>query len=211
MVGSTTDPDDPRQRIMLATVRCVQREGVRGFSLEDVAAESGMSRTSIYRYFPGGRSQLVEQTATWEIARFWGRLADAVAGMATLEDRLVAGLVIGRRVMERSQILANLLDSELQELVAAVHPSEPLIHGVIRDYLREALDEELAAGRVRASVDLDLAADYLMRMTLSWLGSPAGAPVTDDDVARRLVRSQFLAGLLVDPGAPEDLGRDHSM
>src|SRR5690606_2892136 len=106
------------------TVRCVQRTGVRGFSLEDVAAESGVSRTSIYRYFPGGRSQLIEQAATWEIARFWGRLADAVAEMPTLEDRLVAGLVIGRKVMERSRILANLLDSELQELVAAVHPSE---------------------------------------------------------------------------------------
>lgn len=197
MVPLPADPDDPRERVMAATVRCVQRKGVRGFSLEDVAAESGVSRTSIYRHFPGGRTQLVEQTATWEVARFWARLADAVADMSTLEDRLVSGLVIGRKVMEKSQILANLLDSELRELVAAVHPSEPLIHGVIRDYLREALEEERASARLAAHVDLELASDYLTRMLLSWLGSPAGAEVTDEDVARVVVRRQFLAGVLV--------------
>lgn len=180
---------------MLATIECAERSGVRGFSLEDVAAAAGMSRTSIYRYFPGGRSQLVEQTATWEVARFWGRLADAVEGLPTMEERLVAGLVIGRKVMQKSRILANLMDSELQELVAAVQPAEPLIHGVIREYMREMLLEEVGEGRVPLEVDVDLAADYLTRMTLSWLGSPAGVDVTDESVARQVVRQQFLAGI----------------
>jgi len=34
-----------------------------------------------------------------------------------------------------------------------------------------------------------------MRMTLSWLGSPAGVDITDADTARQVVRSQFLAGI----------------
>jgi AcrR family transcriptional regulator len=186
---------------MEAAIACVERTGMRGFSLEDVAAEAGMSRTSIYRYFPGGRTQLVEQTATWEIARFWGRLADAVAELPTLEDRLVAGLVIGRKVMQKSRILTNLLDSDFRELVAAVQPAEPLIHGVIRDYMREMLEQELAAGRLREGTDLALGADYLTRMTLSWLGSPVGVDVTDEATARRVVRQQFLAGL-VPPSDP---------
>ena len=40
------------------------------------------------------------------------------------------------------------------------------------------------------------AADYLMRMTLSWLGSPAGVDIADEDAARQVVRTQFLAGLV---------------
>lgn len=192
----TEQPEDPRERVMHATVQCVERSGLRGFSLEDVAAASGVSRTSIYRYFPGGRSQLIEQTATWEIARFWTRLAGAVADLPTLEDRLVAGLVIGRKVMGRSRILANLMDSELRELVAAVHPSEPLIHGVIRDYLRELLELEVAEGRVRADLDLELGADYLTRMILSWMGSPGEVDVSDESAVREVVRREFLAGMV---------------
>lgn len=192
----TEQPEDPRERVMHATVQCVERSGLRGFSLEDVAAASGVSRTSIYRYFPGGRSQLIEQTATWEIARFWTRLAGAVADLPTLEDRLVAGLVIGRKVMGRSRILANLMDSELRELVAAVHPSEPLIHGVIRDYLRELLELEVSEGRVRADLDLELGADYLTRMILSWMGSPGEVDVSDESAVREVVRREFLAGMV---------------
>ena len=187
-----------RERIMAATVDSAEAAGVRGFSLEDVATRAGVSRTTIYNHFPGGRSQLVEQTATWEIARFWGRLAAAVEGLPTLEDRLVAGLVIGRKVMTRSRILANLMDPDLQVLLAAVRPSEPIIHGVIRDYMRDALVDEEEAGNLVPGTDLEATADYLMRMLLSWLGSPAGVDVTDEAEARRVVRSQFLAGVLVD-------------
>lgn len=62
-------PVDVRERIMFAAVRCVERGGVRDVSMEAVAAEAGLSRTTIYRHFPGGRSQLVSETATWEVAR----------------------------------------------------------------------------------------------------------------------------------------------
>ncbi len=185
-----------RERIMEATVASAETAGVRGFSLEEVASRAGVSRTTIYKHFPGGRSQLVEQTATWEIARFWGRLATAVEDLPTLEDRLVAGLVIGRKVMTRSRILANLMDPDLAVLIAAVRPSEPIIHGVIRDYMRDALLEERASGTLRADLDVEASADYLMRMTLSWLGSPAGVDLTDEAEARRVVRTQFLAGIL---------------
>jgi AcrR family transcriptional regulator len=190
-------PEELRERIMGATVRSVEELGVRGFSLEDVASRAGVSRTTIYRHFPGGRSQLVEQAATWEIARFWGRLATAVQDLPTLEDRLVAGLVIGRKVMTRSRILSNLMDPDLAELIAAVQPSEPLVHGVIRDYMRSALEEEAAAGHLRDGTDLDAAAEYLMRMTLSWLGSPAGVDLTDEHRARTVVQTQFLAGIVL--------------
>ncbi len=190
--------EELRARIMEATLASAEDAGVRGFSLEDVATRAGVSRTTIYNHFPGGRSQLVEQTATWEIARFWGRLAAAVEALPTLEDRLVAGLVIGRKVMTRSRILANLMDPDLQVLLAAVRPSEPIIHGVIRDYMRDALADELAAGTLREGTDIEAASDYLMRMLLSWLGSPAGVDLTDEAAARRVVRSQFLVGILAD-------------
>ena len=181
---------------MAAAIRCVERTGVRAVSLEDVAGEAGVSRTTIYRYFPGGRPQLVSETATWEVGRFWRRLALAVADLPTLEDRLVAGLVIGTKLIRKSRIMANLMDPDLDELVSALHPSESLVHQVIRDYLRDLLEEEAAAGRLRDGVEPSEAADYVTRMILSYLGSPAGWDLTNRDQTRELVRTQILAGIV---------------
>ena len=120
---------------MAAAIRCVEQVGVRNVSLEHVATEAGVSRTTVYRYFPGGRSQLVSETTTWEVGRFWRRLALAVADLPTMEDRLVAGLVIGTKLIRRSQIMANLMAPDLDELVerAASHgvagpPGHPGLH-----------------------------------------------------------------------------------
>lgn len=187
--------DGVRGQVMAAAVACAEESGVGSFSLEDVATRAGVSRTTIYRHFPGGREQLVEETAVHEIARFWQRVAEAVQELPTLEERLVSALVIGRKLMQRSRILDSLIEPELSELIAAVRPSEPLIHAVIRDFVRAQLSLEVDQGRVRRDVDPDVAADYLTRMLLSWLGSPAGHDLTDPVVARRIVRREFLAGL----------------
>ena len=190
----------PREQIMAATVACVTRSGVHGVSLAEVAAEADVSRTTVYRYFPGGRPQLLEETTTWELARFWGRLGEVVEAESSLEDRLVTGLVVGRTVMDRSPILSNLMEADVAELLAAVRGSEPLIQSVIRGYLRDALLVELAAGTLRDGVDIELASDYLTRMVLSWLGSPAGTDLTDPAATRAVVRRELLAGISATPG-----------
>ncbi|HPU38906.1 MAG TPA: TetR/AcrR family transcriptional regulator [Microthrixaceae bacterium] len=186
---------EARERIMVAAVRCVERDGVRNVSMEGVAAQAGVSRTTLYRHFPGGRGQLVSETATWQVGRFWRRLAEAVADLPTLEDRLVAGLVLGTKLMRRSSILSNLLEPELDELVNALQPTETIVHQVMRDYLTEMLLEEASAGRLRDGVDAREASDYLTRMILSYMGSPAGWDLADEQQTRRLVRTQFLGGI----------------
>ncbi len=185
-----------RERIMRGTIHCVERQGVTGFSLEDVATEAGVSRTSIYRHFPGGRPQLVAETATWEVGRFWSGLADAVAGLDSLEDRLVRGLVLGSRQIRSSRIMANLMDPDLDELIEALEPTEPLVYAVMRDYMREMLDREREAGRLRSGVDVGEAADYLTRMIVSVMGSPAGVDLTDEEQARDIVRREFIGGIV---------------
>lgn len=187
---------DVRQRILAATVRCAERDGVRGFSVGDVATRAGVSRTTLYRHFPGGRPQILQEAATWEVARFWTRVVDAAAESASLEDRMVRGLVVGRRMMMRSTIFQNLMDADFQELIAAMQPSEPLIHELVRGYVRLALEQEDARGGLRAGLDLDVAADYVTRMALSWLASPGEVDLRDEEVTREIVRMQVLAGVL---------------
>jgi hypothetical protein len=93
--------------------------------------------------------------------------------------------------------MANLNDLDIEELAHALRPSEPLIHSVMDDYMREMLERERAAGRVRPGLDLRESADYLTRMILSMMASPAGVDLTDPEQARAVVRREFLAGIMV--------------
>jgi hypothetical protein len=70
------------------------------------------------------------------------------------------------------------------------------VHGVIRDYIRSLLIAEQEAGRVGLGVQVDQASDYVTRMTLSVLSSPAGVDLADEAATRALVRSQFLGGIV---------------
>ena len=188
--------ETPRERILAAAVRCAARNGVQRFSLEDVANEADLSRATIYRQFPGGRDQLVQEAATWEVARFWAKVAEGIEAEATLEDRLTVGIVTGAELIRQSPIMANLGEDEVAELSTALRPSEPLVHEVIRSYLRNLLEREDQAGRLRPGTDLSEAADYLTRMVLSVLSAPVGRDLTDATAVRELVRTQFVGGIV---------------
>ncbi len=185
-------PLDPRSRIMDAVVICVEQAGLGEFSLEDVATEAGVGRATIYRHFRGGRDQLVSETITREVARFWQHLAEAVAPYDTVEDRLVFGLVSARQRLADHDLLQRLLIAEPDRILAELATSELLVISVLADYIRSLLaTETLAAG-----VTLDSAADYLTRMLFSFIGTPGCWDLSDTEQVRVLVRTQFLSGVL---------------
>ncbi len=192
------DPGDVRDRIMDAVVECVDRVGLSGFALEDVASAAGLGRATIYRHFAGGRAQLVRETVTREVSRFWQFLAESVAAEPDLEGRLVAGLMVARQRLADYDLLQRLLVAEPDELLPALLSSEPLLLQIVRDYLRKLLDRSVLA----EGVDIDEAADYLTRMLLGYIGTAGRWDMTDRGQVERLVRTQFLAGI-IDPATRE--------
>ena len=51
---------------MEATARCCERWGVEKVTVDDIARESGVSRATLYRVFPGGRVTLFEARRVYE-------------------------------------------------------------------------------------------------------------------------------------------------
>src|SRR6478672_13477313 len=96
MVGMTQaqlpDPLTLRDRLLAATYRCVSRFGLGKTTIEDVAKESGLSRATIYRQFPGGREELLLETVGWELSNYFTQLADQVRDAPTLAELLSTGL-----------------------------------------------------------------------------------------------------------------------
>jgi AcrR family transcriptional regulator len=182
---------DNRERIILATLRCVERWGLAKTSLEDVATGAELSRATVYRCFPGGRDQLVREAVAWEVAEFLGRLVREVHDDEGLEAKLVHALVTGHRALGEHRLLHQVLSTEREALLSELAALAPFVHAEVKTVMRAALDDEV----VRPGVDRDEAADYLARMFVSHLGS-AGPTGSEPAGVERAVRSFLLGGIL---------------
>jgi AcrR family transcriptional regulator len=183
---------DVRERVLAATIDRVAERGMAKLRVDDVARRAGVGRATVYRYFPGGRDQLVNEAITWEVGRFFAALAAEVADAPDLRTRLERGLMFAHRAMADHEALAMVLDADREQFLPQLHDTSPLVMAVVRDYLAPMLaDEDLRPG-----VDPEEAADYLARMVLSFIPSPGQWDLTDPTQVAELVDRQFLAGIL---------------
>lgn len=164
-------PDHPSADSLLdAAMALLISYGTRRWSMEDVAVRAGVGRATVYRRFDS-REQLVRAALAREARRFFSAVSSAVAGVQAVDDKVVAGFLIGIEMAGRTP-LASLLDSDPAAAWSLVR-SEVLLRTA-----RTALVElyEAHSGRELRSSErsaADAAADALVRLGLSHLLCPA--------------------------------------
>lgn len=182
---------DVRERVLTAVYTCVARYGMGKTTVEDVAREARLSRATVYRHFPGGKDQLVRETISWEVARFFTRLATAVEGTTDFAEMLEEALLFAHRAVEEHEVLQKILQTEPERLIPQLNVDSDRIRGFISAFLAPHLpDDSLPAG-----VSAPKAADYVSRMLLSFIGAQGHWDLTDRVQVRELVRTELLAGL----------------
>lgn len=181
-----------RERLLEAAYTCITRFGLAKTTVEDVARESGLSRASVYRTFPGGRDELIREVVAWEIGRFFTDLAHSVADADGFEDVVEKALQHAHRAVGEHEVLQKLLLTERERLVPAITMETsrfvPLIAAFAEPYLaRETL---------RPGIDRREAADYVARMVVSHIASPGRWDLDDPEQVKTLVRTEILAGIV---------------
>jgi AcrR family transcriptional regulator len=182
-----------RERLLEAAVRCVARDGMAGANVAAVAAEAGVSRPTVYRYF-ADREALVEATMMHA-----GR---------DLAERLGAEL---RRAGTPAEMAVDAMCFVLQEI-----PREPVLGAIWKDALLDAntvasitrrpalaFGREALASLVRAAGWSDAAADeaieLMLRLLLSLLAAPE--PRRSDAALRAFLLRRLVPALgLATPG-----------
>jgi AcrR family transcriptional regulator len=119
---------DARERMVRSAAYLFREHGFSGTAFSDVIAHSGAPRGSIYHHFPGGKTQLAEETV-----RYAGAFLSAGVRAATRDDDPVAAvrafLAWWRRVLVKSDfragcpIVAVTVESQLTEAAAGAFQS----------------------------------------------------------------------------------------
>lgn len=194
----TTAEPALRERVLEGAYECVARFGIAKTTIEDVVKESGVSRATVYRVFPGGKDQLLRAAVGWEMARFFGRLADAVAGAPDFASLVESGLIYAHSAVHGHEVLQKVLITEPEKLLPLLTVEQERPLEFITAFLLPYLQREQEAGRVRDGVELTESADFVARMILSLIGSHGDWDLDDPAQVHALVRGQLLAGILTD-------------
>jgi AcrR family transcriptional regulator len=185
------DRSSTRVRIVDATLSCLARQGLGKTTVDDIAREAGFSRATLYRTFPGGKDAIIEAVVETEVARLFSSLAVVMGEAADLEDVLVAGMVESARRLSGHRALAYLL----------VHEPDVILPRLIFADMDRIL---LVAGDFAAPFfarwlspdEASRAAEWAVRIVLTYLGDPAGTDLSDPEDTRALVRTFVMPGIL---------------
>jgi AcrR family transcriptional regulator len=180
-----------QQRLFEAVLVCAGRSALR-FSVEDVAHEAGLSRATVYRYFPGGRDQLINEGVAWEVGRFFTRIHAAVQHEPDLASQLEVALVEGHHLLDEHVVLQRIMGDDPEAFLVSLETPMQAVRTGIEAYVASLLRREsLAEG-----VDVAEAAEYLARLYLTYLSHAGHVDFDDPTQVERLVRTQFVSGIL---------------
>lgn len=189
--------EQPRLRVLEGAYACIARRGMAKTTVDDIAAQSGVSRATIYRLFPGGKDEVLRDTVGREMDRFFLRLGEELGDAADFPEFLERALPLARQELLEHTVLQKVLETEPERLIALITVQQHRVIGAIAAYFEPLLERDREAGLVVADVDLAPVAEYVARLSLSLISSPGRHDLTDAAEVRRLVRGELLGGVLV--------------
>lgn len=147
--GSAPVADDVSQRLLQAAARCIVRRGTAHVRMGEIAAEAGVARSTIYRYFPT-RGQLIVGLFRRGAEHGVEALPQPDCAAASLPD-----LVLGPLAMiDGNELNEALFAVDSRDLVASLElSSEPLFEAVDRHF-GPVLQRWQADGQLHSVLDL---------------------------------------------------------
>ncbi len=171
------DDEEARRRILDAAGRCIVHRGNTQFRMGEVADEAGVSRSTVYRYFPGRDDVLLGLI----LARVDRALGELVRSLAAPDDpeRSVPEMVLARvDSVDGDPLNEALFAAESTAVATALEKgSEPIVETLLRHYA-PLLERWKSAGRIHPDLDPRSVVQWLHATTLfllapSWRYRPA--------------------------------------
>ncbi|MCH5643267.1 TetR/AcrR family transcriptional regulator [Gordonia sp. ABSL49_1] len=170
--------EEARSRILDAAIRCVDRYGAQKTTLADVANEIGVTRQTVYRYFPTVNDMLAAVAAAGA-QDFLDRMAVDLAHVTTAQDAITETIIYCLRVLPDEPAIGLLVRAGETEFftkeattAGAIALGASMLRRLSVDWEAEGYDETAMQGL----------AEMVMRVWLSFLQYPTHPPRTDDEL-----------------------------
>ena len=148
VIGQTAVAPGHRDRILDAAERLLGRFGYRKMTVDDIAAEAGIGKGTVYLSFPS-KEEVVLSTVDRIVDRVCAAMEEAAAGDAPAPDRLRA--MLRARVLVRFEAVAA-YSASLDDLLGSVRAA--LLARRVRHFEREAgiLARVIAGGQQEGEI-----------------------------------------------------------
>ena len=165
--AAPTDPGSARDRLLDAAERCLEGGGVVGTTMEDIGRTAGVSRATVYRYFPS-REAVMSGVIIRAAERYLDRISPRIAAHADLGSALVDFVEYTVEAARREEIIGLLFgsDEELAGVGLAAGTSTSLFE-IVTEFLRPIFTRHWSC--VEPGVSVDDAAEWVVRTILSLL------------------------------------------
>ena len=189
-----TPADATSERILDAALAIGATTGIRHLTMDDVARRARVGRMTVYRRF-GDRDGLVEALVVRETRRCLHELDAASDPAQPIADQVAEGFVASLRIAARHPLLVRLARLEPEVVLESLADRSSGAFGAAVAFLASRLRASQRAGVV-GDVEIDAAAEVLVRIAFSFVLLPdSGLPLDDEDRLRELAR-RLLAPLL---------------
>ncbi|MDA8274010.1 MAG: TetR/AcrR family transcriptional regulator [Actinomycetota bacterium] len=195
-----SDAEAARARLVNAAEECFRRYGVAKTTVDDVAAAAKVSRATVYRYF-GDRDKLVLGVVLRDARRFLNRLGTAIERQDTFERAVVQGVLSTVDAARADESLGLLFAPDTIGITTSIVGASEALFDLASDFMRPLLRDAQRQGLMRTDVQLDEAAEWILRTIISLL--TVEGPRRRSPAQQRRFVSTFLVSALV-PAASSD-------
>lgn len=190
------DDAEARRRIIEAAGRLIERRGPQRTSLSDVAAELGVTRPTVYRYF-AATEDLLAAAAEVTLQGWTARIGKLSAGIGDPAELLVEAVAYLVEHLPREPLLSLLLETDRARLVSQrmVLPDAISRSRIMLEHT--SIDWKALGYRGQA---MDELVEYLLRLVQSLVIAPSD-PQRSPAALRALLR-QWIGPVLAAGGTP---------
>jgi AcrR family transcriptional regulator len=181
--SAPADDEEAAARILAAASKAIDERGA-DISIADVARTLGVTRQTVYRYFPSTDALLVA-AAVHSAADFLDRLAAHLQGLTDPVDAVTEGIATALEWLPRDKHIGLLIEpgqannhTESVTSDIAVHFAKSMLQRFDVDW----------AGLGYGDADLDELAEHLLRIIQSFVIDPGRPPRTGERLRAYLRR-----------------------
>jgi AcrR family transcriptional regulator len=170
---------EARDRILVAAERCYERLGVQATTVNDIADEARIHRTTVYTYFDNR-----DEILTGVLAREMREVIDEALGLLDgpdFPDRLVRSIVQARTAIPQSRFLSLLFDAESAAVTVRVAAASERFRKRTVEGLARFIDAAVQRREVRADVAPEAMAEWVMRIVFMLMTDSPMPPANDEE------------------------------